>query len=104
MEISICNEKQFEVMGRWEDIGIQLDIADEELTAIRTKHTTTVDGHGQSHNYVQAFRDMIRVWVKQVNPPPTWSNFVKALERLNIVQKLADHLRLKYGTCSLNIT
>ena len=82
-------------MQSWEDIGIQLNIADEELAAIKRKHTTsTMDG--SRHNSDQAFQDMIRFWVKQVNPPPTWSNFVKALERLNIDQKLTDQLRSKY--------
>jgi hypothetical protein len=100
MEINKSGEKRSEIMSEWEDIGIQLDVADRQLAAIRTKHTTTVDGHGQSHDYGQAFLDMIRIWVKQDDPPPTWSNFAKALERLNRFQNLSDQLRSEYGTCS----
>ena len=88
MEISTADiSDSHDILWKWEHIGIQLEIADEELAAIRRKHRNDSD---------QAFRNMIRVWVKQVNPPPIWSNFVKALERLKIAQKLRDHLRLKY--------
>ena len=86
MEINTSGVANNEIMGKWEDIGIQLDIADEELTAIRRGYT----------DYVLAFQYMIRFWVKQVNPPPTWSKFVEALERLNRFQKLTDQLRSKY--------
>ena len=102
MEISSSDlPNTYQIMERWEDIGIQLDIADEELAAIRRKHTKYRPTMGGEHlDYVQSFRDMIRVWIKQVNPPPTWSKLVKALERLNIVHKLANLLRSKYcGTC-----
>jgi hypothetical protein len=99
MEINMSDERQHDVTMEWEDIGIQLDVADKELEAIRRKHTTTMDKGYQHHDYGRAFRDMIRVWVKEDNPPPTWSNFAKALERLNRFQKLSDQLRSKYGTC-----
>ena len=95
MEISTSDVEDFQIIHRWEDIGIQLDIADEKLAAIRRNHTTYTDD-GPHHDSGQAFRDMIRVWIKQVNPPPTWSNFVKALERLNIAQKLTNRLQSKY--------
>jgi hypothetical protein len=90
---------EFFVSREWEDIGIQLDIADEKLAAIRRKHTRTTDDGDQHHDSDQAFRDMIRDWVKQDNPPPTWSNFAKALERLNRFQRLSDRLRSNYGMC-----
>ena len=105
MEIGTSGVLDYEIMDRWEDIGIQLEIADEELAAIRSRHTTYTMDDGFHHDSNQAFRDMIRFWVKQVNPLPTWSKFVEALERLNIVHKLTDQLRSKYfGTCSLIIT
>jgi hypothetical protein len=87
--------EQHDIVYKWEAIGIQLGIADKELKSIREKHGTVP---------TYAFRDMMRVWVKQDNPPPTWSNFVKALDRLNRFQKLSDHLKSKYGTCNLIIT
>ena len=96
MEISSSDVSNYLIMERWEDIGIQLDIADEELAAIRRRHTTSTMDDGLRHDSDQAFRDMIRFWVKQVNPQPTWLSFVKALERLKIFQKLTDQLRSKY--------
>ena len=96
MEIRISKEADYEITGNWEDIGIQLDIADEKLATIRRNHTKyTMDGDSRQDSD-QAFRDMIRVWVKQVNPLPTWSSFMEALERLNIAHKLTDQLRSKY--------
>ena len=101
MEISISEVPDYQIMNRWEDIGIQLDITDEELAAIRKKHTVYTSDDGLHHDPDQAFRDMIRFWVKQVNPQPTWSNFVKALERLKIFQNFTYQLRSKYcGTWS----
>jgi acyl-CoA reductase-like NAD-dependent aldehyde dehydrogenase len=94
-EISEQHDIEVAIVYKWEAIGIQLGVADKELDAFREKHGTVP---------TYAFRDMIRVWEKQDNPPPTWSNFVKALERLNIFQKLADQLRSKYGTSNLIIT
>ena len=102
MEIRTSKESDYEIMGYWEDIGIQLDIAEEKLAAIRRSHTTYTTGKGPHHDSDQAFRLMIRVWLKQVNPLPTWSNFVKALERLNMFQNLTDQLRSKYGTWQSN--
>ena len=105
MEISTSDVRDYEIMDRWEDIGIQLEIADEELAEIRRKHTTSTFEGVVRHDSDQAFRYMIRFWIKQVDPPPTWSKFVEALKRLNIVHKLTDQLRSKYfGTCSLIIT
>ena len=96
MEISASEEEGFLIMERWENIGLQLDIADEKLVAIRRKHTISTTDDGLHHDYNQAFRDMIRVWVKQVNPPPTWLNFVKAFECLNVHHKFTEELRSKY--------
>ena len=75
----------------WELIGIQLEVDDEELKCIRGKYTSEdrCDGH-------LAFQDMIRVWIKQEKPPPTWLSFVEALERLKKYPEFADHLRSKY--------
>ena len=97
MEIGTSGVRDYEIMKRWEDIGIQLEIADEQLASIRRRHTTSIMD-GSRHDSGQAFRDMIRFWIKQVNPLPTWSKFVEALERLNIAHELTDQLRSKYGT------
>jgi hypothetical protein len=98
MEINMSDERQNYITNEWEDIGIQLDVADKKLEDIREKHTRRVEGY-QCLDCGQAFRDMIRVWAKQDNPPPTWSNFTKAIESFNRFQKLSDQLRSNYGTC-----
>ena len=40
-------------------------------------------------------REMLTVWTKQVNPPPSWSAIAEAIECLGD-EELADHLRTKY--------
>ena len=70
----------------WEDIGIQLQIVDETLEDIGSK----------SLSYEGSFQRMIRAWMKQEKPQPTWSTFVEALEELNICKNLSAQLRSKY--------
>ena len=70
----------------WEDIGIQLEVDDEILNRYRrTRYTNE-----------WIFKAVIRSWVNQTYPLPTWLSFVEALERLQICSTLARHLRLKY--------
>ena len=92
MEYSISSEGTYMIETSWEQIGIQLEVADEELESIRKRRTSK----GGLCDFTLAFRDTIRIWVKQETPPPTWSRFVEALERLKKFPKLADHLRSKY--------
>ena len=87
------SERMNDLECKWEQIGIQLEVADEELQHIRVRYTS------QDHcDDTLAFQELIRVWIKQESPPPTWLRFVEALERLKINPKLADHLRSKYCT------
>ena len=91
MEYRNPSRDTYLIENEWEQIGIQLEVADEELEKIRRRHTSKY-----SHNNTLAFQDMIRVWVKQENPPPTWLSLVEAFERLKIHPTLASRLRSKY--------
>ena len=88
LEYSLSSDKE-EADERWDDIGIQLEIDDENLGEIRW-FAARDGGHRE------AFKRMIRVWMKQKKPQPTWLNFVEALERLDVCKNLSAHLRLKY--------
>ena len=76
----------------WEEIGIQLEVDYSELKVIRGDY----HDYGRDNQRLNiAFREMISHWLKQENPPPTWSSFAEALERVKF-QEFADHLRSKY--------
>ena len=62
-----------QVASEWEDIGIELDIEDGKLKQIKSENA------GDSK---ACLREMLRVWLSRVAPPPTWSSVVDALETL----------------------
>ena len=77
-----------EAEQHWEDIGVQLEVDDEMLDRYRRPL--------YSDRQEWIFKAVIRSWVNQTCPPPTWLSFVEALERLQICSTLASHLRSKY--------
>ena len=72
------------VAHKWKAIGVYLEISD--LDTIETKH------HGDSH---LCLLEMLDTWLKRVDPPPTWSAVIEAVEFLGEVQ-LGKELREKY--------
>ena len=52
---------RYEVADEWEDIGIQLDFEDGVLYQIKS------DNPGDSK---RCLRDMLRIWLKRMDPPP----------------------------------
>ena len=71
----------------WEDIGILLGIKDGQLKQIRT------DNANDSRS---CLREMLRIWLSRVDPPPSWSAIAEAVEFLGD-ENLATHLRSKYN-------
>ena len=55
----------------WKDIGIELDL---KVTDLDTINETS---HG---NVKKCFSEMLTLWLKRVNPPPTWTAMVDALK------------------------
>ena len=74
------------IVSDWENIGIQLDIDDEDLRYIKYDYIW---------DSMSCFREMCRIWLKRVYPPPSWSAVVRALEFLGH-DNLASNLRCKY--------
>ena len=72
------------VAARWKAIGIQLEIND--LASIETKHRSDPQS---------CLIDMLEIWLKRVDPPPSWAAIVEALEFLK-EEKLAKELREQY--------
>ena len=69
----------------WEDIGILLKIEDGELNRVKSDN----DRSGS------CLREMLKIWVRKVNPKPSWSSMAEALEVLG-EERLAEHIRKTY--------
>jgi hypothetical protein len=76
-------ELRSEVAHEWEDLGIMFDIEPGALEAIKT-----TENKARS-----CLREMLK---KRINPPPSWSAVVTALECMKC-QGLASDLKLKYN-------
>jgi hypothetical protein len=70
------------------DIGIELNIVKTDLDAIKA-----TEGGNPKH----CLTEMLTLWLKRVNPPPTWSALVAALERpATGFQQLAEEIEEIY--------
>lgn len=71
----------------WENIGIMLGINDGKLNRIKTDYA------GDSKS---CLREMLREWLKIIEPPPSWRAIVDALEVLGSDQGFVQTLKSKY--------
>ena len=79
---------QHKVAHKWKTLGIFLKIPTGRLDNIEAKH----------HDPEDCLREMLQVWLKQVQPPPTWASIIKALNSDSLEeQQLAKELREKYA-------
>lgn len=81
----LLRELSGKVSADWEYIGLSLEIEQGDLSAIKRDHQESKT----------CFREVLRLWLKQVDPPPTWSAMVEALEVLDH-KPLAKNLKMKY--------
>ena len=83
---NVQKELHIKVADEWEDIGIQLDIDDGLLNQIKLDN---------ANNSKTCFREMLRIWLKRTNPPPSWSELADALDALGN-KLVASEIRAKY--------
>ena len=74
------------VADKWEHIGIYLHLHMPTLKTIAAQH---------QHNPPKCLIGMLDLWLKTVDPPPTWSAIINAVEFLG-EEQLARGLREKY--------
>ena len=74
------------VANEWENIGIQLEIEEGQLKRIKS------DNAGDC---IACLREMLRVWLSRVAPPPSWSAMADAVDTLGC-EDIATHLRTTY--------
>ena len=68
----------------WEDIGVYLGIDDGTLSTIKAEEPTM---RGR-------LREMLRAWLKRVDPQPTWRDLIDAVNYID--ESLADSIRSKH--------
>ena len=73
------------VSDKWENIGILLGIEPGKLDTIKAAESLPQN----------CLREMLKIWLKRVSPPPSWTAIADAVDLLGD-QKLADLLRTKY--------
>ena len=79
---------QHKVACKWKTLGIFLKIQTGILDTIEADH----------HNTQDRLQEMLQVWLKQVDPPPTWASIINALDSDSLKeQRLAKELREKYA-------
>ena len=72
------------VASKWEQIGAVLGVTAGILEAIKSEH---------SGDYQICFVEMLQEWMKQVDPPPSWSVIINAIENIPGCDSLAQTLR-----------
>jgi hypothetical protein len=81
----LLSELLSKVAADWEDIGLTLDLEQGQLSAIKSDHRESD----------KCFREMLKLWLKQVETPPTWSAIIEAIRILQH-KSLAEELMKKY--------
>ena len=74
------------VADKWEPIGIYLHLSMATLKAFAAE---------RQHDPHKCLIGMLEVWLKRVDPPPTWSAIIEAVEFLG-EEQLARELKEKY--------
>ena len=83
----LLKELSSEVSPDWEDIGLYLKLNPDILHIIKFDNPQSCK---------KCFREMIKAWFKQDDPPPSWSAIIEAIEVLEY-ESLAHKLRKKYN-------
>lgn len=74
------------IADKWELMGIYLHLSMATLKAIAAE---------RQHDPHKCLIGMLEVWLKTVDPPPTWSAIIEAVEFLG-EEQLARELKEKY--------
>ena len=82
----LLRELRIKVANEWEDIGIELSLEEGQLKQIKANNPNDSNA---------CLREMLRVWLSHVAPPPSWSAMADAVDSLGH-QDIASHLRSMY--------
>ena len=84
-DLAAVQRKLFSVKTEWYNLGLELGLRVSTLDGIDTKYNSDPP---------QCFRQVLKEWLKGVNPPPTWQAMVKALKSDTVAQyHLAEQIQ-----------
>ena len=83
---TLLNELINRVSGKWEEIGISLRLESGLLEMIKEDNPKDCRA---------CLREMLKEWLKQIDPPPSWVAIIKAVKDAGY-RPLARTLRDKY--------
>lgn len=71
--------------NEWKNIGTLLEMPAGELDEIEGSNP---------HHLKDCMREMIKMWLRMIDPEPTWERLVKAMEAID--PRKAQDMKLKY--------
>ena len=71
---TVCLKFLFPIAADWQNLGVFLKISDSDLKQIESDYS------GRCRDCV---REMIRKWLKQVNPSPSWQDLAEAVKLID---------------------
>ena len=85
-DLADVQRRLYVVKTEWYNLGLELGQRVSTLDSIDTKY---------SGDPSQCFRQVLKEWLKGVNPPPTWQAMVNALKSPTVAQpQVAEHIQL----------
>ena len=82
-DLKELQERLFGVSNKWYDIGLQLLLSANDLDSIEANSNSTQ----------HCLREMLKRWLRRVNPHPTWKAVVDALKSVVVGEQwLAQQL------------
>jgi len=75
--LAAVQRKLFAVRTEWYNLGLELGQKVSTLDSISARY---------SGNPTECFRQVLKEWLKGINPPPTWQAMVNALKSPTVAQ------------------
>ena len=69
-ELKTCFKLLLEIVSEWQNVGVLLGVEYPRLAKIKSDNNTSTD----------CLREILWVWLNQVNPSPTWKTLVDAVD------------------------
>ena len=86
-DLALVLDETYEARAKWHNLGVALRVPEHELESIESQCSAPEDG----------LREMLKTWLRRVEPQPTWAALVKALaSKLVGKELLATGLEEKY--------
>ena len=82
---TVCLKFLFPIAADWQNLGVFLKISDSDLQQIESDYS------GRCRDCI---REVVRKWLKQVNPSPSWKDLAEAVELID--PSIAEKITKQY--------